>query len=66
MWKDKDSNVGNCPSLSRVVSGGPAGYVVVGKNLDAETLVQVPQVASDETAVFVQANVIDRIKDALW
>jgi hypothetical protein len=62
MWKDKDSNVGDCPSLSRVIKG-PDGYVVVGKKVDAETRAQIPQVGDDEIAVFVPANVIDRIRD---
>ena len=62
MWKDANSNVGDCPSLNRVIEG-PDGYVVVGKNVDAETRAQIPQVGDDETAVFVPANVINRIRD---
>jgi hypothetical protein len=60
LCKDAGSNIGNCPSISRVVEG-PAGYVVVGKNIDPATRAQIPEIADDETAVFVPANVIDRI-----
>lgn len=61
MWKDGTSGTGDCPSLSRVTDG-PEGYVVVGKKLDAETLPKVRQVGADELAVFVPANVLDRLR----
>ncbi len=63
MWKDGNSNVGDCPSLNEVIEG-PDGYIVVGKNIDEETRAQVPQVGPDETAVFVPANVLDRLRQA--
>jgi hypothetical protein len=59
MWKDSDSNVGDCPAIYEA----PGGYVVQGKFLDDETRAQLRQLGDDETAVFVPANVIDRIKD---
>lgn len=62
MWKDSGSGTGDCPSISRVIEG-PAGYVVVGKQLDAETLAKVRQVGPDEVASFVPANVLDRLRD---
>ena len=57
MWKDRDSNVGNCPAMYEA----PGGYVVQGKALDAATRAQLRDLGDDETAVFVPANVIDRI-----
>lgn len=64
MWKDDTSNTGNCPSLNRVTDG-PEGYIVVGKNVDAETRAQVPEIGPGETAVFVPANVLDRLRQDL-
>ena len=58
MWKDSGSNVGNCPALYQT----EGGYIVQGKVLDAVTLFQVQDLGDDEMAVFVPANVIDRIK----
>ena len=63
LWKDRDSNVGNCPSLSRGRAGGRDGYIVVGKKTDPQIRAQIPEVGDDEIVVFVPANVIDRIKD---
>ena len=59
MWKDAGSNVGNCPAMYE----GTGGYVVQGKALDAATRAQLRDLGDDETAVFVPANVIDRIRD---
>ena len=58
MWKDDGSNVGNCPALYKA----PGGYVVQGKQLDDETRAQLRDLGADEFAVFVPANVIDKIK----
>lgn len=58
MWKDSDSNTGNCPAMYEA----PGGYVVQGKMLDACTRAQLRDLGGDETAVFVPANVIDRIR----
>lgn len=59
MWKDGASNVGNCPAMYEA----PGGYVVQGKLLDAETRAQLRDLGRDEDAVFVPANVIDRIRE---
>jgi hypothetical protein len=59
MWKDTGSNVGNCPAMYET----DGGYVVQGKVLDGVTLAQCRDLGGDETAVFVPANVIDRIRD---
>ena len=58
MWKDADSNVGDCPAIYEA----PGGYVVQGKFIDDETRAQLRDLGGDETAVFIPANVIDRIK----
>jgi hypothetical protein len=60
MWKDAQSNVGGCPALYKA----PGGYVVQGKALDAETRAQLRQLSGDEDAVWVPANVIERIRRA--
>jgi hypothetical protein len=62
LWKDGASGGGGCPALYdvRKVHGG---YVVQGKTLDAETKATLRQLADDEDAVFVPANVLDRLKD---
>ena len=60
MWKDESSYTGNCPAMYRT----EGGYVVQGKVLDAETRAQLRDLGGDETAVFVPANVIDKIKGA--
>jgi hypothetical protein len=58
MWKDASSNVGGCPALYKA----PGGYVVQGVTLDAETRAQLRQLADGEDAVWVPANVIERIR----
>lgn len=60
MWKDAGSNVGNCPAIYKA----PDGYVIQGKFIDDETRAQLRDLGGDETAVFVPANVIDRIRQA--
>jgi hypothetical protein len=57
MWKDAQSNVGGCPALYKA----PGGYVVQGKALDEQTRAQLRQLGGDEDAVWVPANVIERI-----
>jgi len=59
MWKDADSNIGNCPAQYRVTSG-EGGYVIQGKKLDAATRAQLSDLGVDEDAVWVPDNVIDR------
>ena len=60
-WKDAGSGGGGCPALY----DAPGGYVVQGVKLDAETRAQLQQLAGTEDAVYVPANVIDRIKEDL-
>jgi hypothetical protein len=63
LWKDEGSNVGNCSSLSKASNNGRAGYVVNGEPLDEATRRTIPHAAAaGEGAVWVPANVIDRIK----
>jgi hypothetical protein len=57
MWKDEGSGGGGCPALYEA----PGGYVVQGKTLDPETRARLRQLAGDEDAVFVPANVLDRL-----
>lgn len=63
LWKDELSNVGNCPSLSVGRADGRDGYFVVGPLASPEASAQIPHVGEGEVAVFVPANVIDRIRD---
>jgi hypothetical protein len=59
LWKDEDSGGGGCPSLSKV-SGG---YLVNGIPVDEGTRTKIPHTADGEIAVFVPANVLDRLRD---
>ncbi len=59
LWKDADSGGGGCPALYEA----PGGYVVQGIRLDAATRAQLRQLADSEDAVFVPANVLDRLRD---
>ncbi|MGW4425876.1 hypothetical protein [Streptosporangium sp. NPDC004631] len=58
MWKDDSSGGGGCPALY----DAPGGYVVQGVKLDAETRAQLRQLADDEDAVYVPANVLNRLR----
>lgn len=59
LWKTADSGGGNCPSLSRVAGG----YIVNGVPVDEETRATIPHAAAaGEVAVFVPADVLDRLK----
>lgn len=60
MWKDIDSGASGCPSLYSV----EGGYVVQGVKLDADARAQLQQLADDEDAIFVPANVLDRLRVA--
>jgi hypothetical protein len=68
MWKDGNSGNGDCPALYKV----EGGHIVVGKLLDADDLAQVRNVGeannsgigTDETAVFLPANVLDRLRES--
>lgn len=57
LWKDEASGGGGCPALYQA----PGGYVVQGVKLDPETRAQLRQLADTEDAVFVPANVLDRL-----
>ncbi|MGH3646808.1 MAG: lipid A biosynthesis lauroyl acyltransferase [Micromonosporaceae bacterium] len=58
LWKDGESGKNGCPALYRA----EGGYVVQGRVLDAEARAQLRQLADDEDAVYVPANVLDRLK----
>ena len=59
LWKDGGSGGGGCPALYEA----PGGYVVQGVAIDAETRAQLRQLAENEDAVFVPANVLDRLRN---
>lgn len=59
LWKDSGSGVTNCPTLYEADDG----YVVQGLTLDADTMARLSQVGENETAVWVPANVLDRLRD---
>ncbi len=61
MWKTTQSKTGQCPAIYRT----EGGYVIQGKMLDPGTAAQLLNVADDEDAVFVPADVIERIRDAV-
>ena len=66
MWKTGESGNGDCPSIMKV----DGGYVLVGKNLTEDAAAQIHAagrannsgISSDETAVFLPADVIDRLR----
>ncbi|MEV4672791.1 hypothetical protein AB0K34_14135 [Actinomadura sp. NPDC049382] len=62
MWKDTGSGGGGCPALYSVRQV-PEGYIVQGKKISEGTRALLRQLADDEDAVFVPANVLDRLKD---
>jgi hypothetical protein len=59
LWKDTQSGGGGCPALYRT----EGGYVVQGVKLDDETRAQLRQLADSEDAVYVPANVLDRLRE---
>lgn len=58
LWKDASSGGGGCPALYAV----EGGYVVQGVKLTADDRAQLRQLADDEDAVYVPANVLDRLR----
>ena len=46
MWKDRDSNVGNCPAQYKVTEA-PGGYIIQGKKVDAATRAQLRDLGAD-------------------
>ncbi|GII23803.1 lipid A biosynthesis lauroyl acyltransferase [Planosporangium mesophilum] len=59
LWKDADSGGGGCPAL--YTTNG--GYVVQGIRLTGDERAQLRQLADNEDAVYVPANVLDRLRD---
>jgi len=59
MWKDGDSGAGGCPALYST----EGGYVVQGIKLDGATRKALRDLADSEDAVFVPANVLDRLRE---
>ena len=59
MWKDVDSGGTGCPGLYET----DGGYVVQGVKLDDATRAQLRQLNDGEDAVFVPANVLDRLRE---
>lgn len=57
LWKDSSSQISDCPALYKT----DGGYVVQGKTLDEETRAALRQLGADEDAVFVPANVLERL-----
>lgn len=58
LWKADGSGGGGCPALYEA----PGGYVVQGKAIDEETRAMLRQLAGDEDAVFVPANVLEKLR----
>ncbi|MFC7247165.1 lipid A biosynthesis lauroyl acyltransferase [Catellatospora aurea] len=58
LWKDSSSGGGGCPTLYAV----DGGYVVQGVKLTDADRAQLRQLADNEDAVFVPANVLDRLR----
>lgn len=59
LWKDEGSGMNGCPALYKA----EGGYVVQGVKLDDETRANLRALADGEDAVWVPANVIDRIRE---
>jgi hypothetical protein len=59
LWKDDGSGGGGCPALYRT----EGGYVVQGVKIDDRSRAQLRQLADDEDAVYVPANVLDRLRE---
>jgi hypothetical protein len=59
LWKDDGSGGGGCPALYRT----EGGYVVQGVKLGDQARAQLRQLADNEDAVYVPANVLDRLRE---
>lgn len=59
LWKDEGSGVDDCPALYAT----EGGYVVQGIKLSDEERAQLLNFADTEDAVFVPANVLDRLRN---
>ena len=62
LWKDAGSGGGGCSSLSEATMNGQEGYVVNGVVLDEADRAQIPYLGAGEAAVWVPANVLDRLR----
>ncbi|NUT32056.1 MAG: lipid A biosynthesis lauroyl acyltransferase [Hamadaea sp.] len=58
LWKAVGSGAGGCPALYRA----EGGYVVQGVKLDRATRTALRDLAADEDAVYVPADVLDRLR----
>lgn len=58
LWKADNSGGGGCPALYEA----PGGYVVQGKTIDEETRAMLRQLVGDEDAVFVPADVLEKLR----
>jgi hypothetical protein len=59
LWKDSNSVSGQCPALYET----NGGYVVQGVKLGEADRQQLVNMADNEDAIFVPANVLDRLRD---
>lgn len=59
LWKDLASGNGDCPALYEA----DGGYVVQGVKLTDTERAQLRDIADSEDAVFVPANVLDRLRE---
>lgn len=58
MWKDESSGAKECPAIYQT----EGGYVVQGVKLTEAERAQLLDFAAHEDAVFVPANVLDRLR----
>jgi hypothetical protein len=63
LWKTITSQTGECPSLYRAERDGVPGYVTQGKVLAPDEVAQLRDLGRDENAVWVDAEVLDRLVD---
>jgi hypothetical protein len=61
LWKTIFSGGGGCPALYRA----DGGYVVQGVKIDDKTRTALRDLADDEDAVFVPADVLDRLREVV-
>jgi len=60
LWKYNNSGGGGCPALYRTEHG----YVVQGVKINDDERRQLRQLADTEDAVYVPADVLDRLREA--
>lgn len=65
MWKTGNSVTGNCPAMYRTSHEGQDGYLIQGKIVSAATLARLRDLGDDEGAVFVPADVVNKITGRL-